>query len=296
MGISSAVPRVDTDSVNRLSLASLLVVFVAAALGFSAWSHREVTTAPGQDVVSSLSSVPVTGGRARLVLRERGAQDGFPTYRSGGRSILLVRPRAAGTTTLLAIGRNGHPQRLRSLPSFSPLAYSPARDELAVLRGHAVFAETLSGRRLRLLARVSPHGSSNPAWSADGTTLAFAQVDRAYRQELVVLRGHREQRFRMRGSPTDLALSPHGDRVAFDRGSKLLLLDVKTGRTRVLAANGSQAAWSPNGRLLAYSDPRGLVMLDLVSGRRRFVAAKAANPSFAPDGRTLLYVTLSTAG
>src|SRR5437763_1181627 len=132
-------------------------------------SHHETVPPPPRGVVSSVWSVPVTGGPARLVLRDRGVQDGFPVYRSGGRSILVVRP-----MSLLSIGADGRPRGLRSLPSFDPLAYSPARDELAVLRGDAVFEETLSGRRVRLLARVSPLGSSNPAWSADGSTLAFA--------------------------------------------------------------------------------------------------------------------------
>jgi hypothetical protein len=285
-----------------LSLASSLVVvgcaLAATAFGFSALrSHGAAVPAPGHNVVSSLWSVPVTGGRARLVLRDRGTQDAYPVYRSGGRSILIVRPTGPGTTALLEVTPDGHEQRLRSLPRLSPLAYSPRRDALAVLRGAAVFEETVSGRRLRLLAHVSPLGSSNVAWSADGTTLAFAQVVHAaanpYQQEVMVLRGRRERRFQMSGSPTELALSPHGDRLAFENANALLLLDVKTGRTNVLALNVAQPVWSPDGDTIAYGDSRGLVTLDLASGRRRLVAARAANASFAPDGRTLLYVTLS---
>jgi WD40-like Beta Propeller Repeat len=281
----------------------LLATVVAGALGgvglLVLRSDRQ--TAPpalSRDVVSSLWSVPVGGGRPQLVLRDPGWQDSFLVYRRDG-TILFERPTALGTTALYSLVPGGRPQRLRNLTMFTALAYSAARDELAVLHGREIVAETVSGRTTAVLAHVGRLGSSSPAWSADASTVAFSrQVHTAsnpYQEELVIVRGGHERRFRLAGSAAPLALSPHGDRLAFAWGMSLYLLDVETGRKHLLANRGSYlAAWSPDGRSVAFDDSHGLVALDLVSGRRRLLAARgAAGAAFAPDSRSVLYVTLA---
>ena len=284
------------------TLALVVVVWaaalVAAAAGFLPALVRVrravVVRVVGAHVTTEVWSVPVDGGRARLVLRDRGHQDAFPVYRNDG-SLLFVRPTSLTTTALFSL-RGGHVTRLRRLPVFAPLAYSPALDELALPRGRTLQAETPNGRVVRTLARVS--ATTIPAWSADGTTLVYSHVVRTpvnrYQPELVVVRGGRTRIVPV-GFVGSIAVSPTGDRVVFELARRLVLLDLVTGRRRVLAGNVSSPVWSPDGRTVAAGDARGILLVDVRTGRRRRGPAKAAGVSFAPDGRALVYTRLYAA-
>jgi Tol biopolymer transport system component len=281
-----------------LSLVATTVVVGAASFGLlSVGSHRDPAPPPlNRGIVTRIWSVPVAGGRPTLLLRDRGAQDGFPFYRRGGRSILFVRPTSLTTSSLFLLAPGGRPRRLRDLPVFARVGYEPAADRLAVVRGDRVVLETVAGRRVRVLvSRGSLGPPSLPVWSADGRTIAFARVVRTrsnpYQQQIVVRRGGRTRVFPVWGTPSELAVSPHGGRIALDRYRGLALLDVRTGRMRLLVRGGSSPTWSPDGRTLAYRDVRGLVALDLRTGRRRRLVPKALYPTFAPDGRSILYIT-----
>jgi hypothetical protein len=244
----------------------LLAAVAACALATAAVgvvAGRRAQTEPpalNPNVVSSIWSVPVAGGRPRLVLRDRRHQDAFPAARPDG-SILFVRPTSIATTALFAVRSGQAPRRLRSLPDFAPLAYSPARDELAL---------------------------------ADGSTL-FAETPNPYRNELVVVRGGRSHAIPVEGSAGGLALAPHGDRLLFAIGRRLYLLHLGSGERRVVAPDGGSAAWSPDGRTIALGDAHGLRTLDLATGRGRRIAWRGAYASFSADGATLVYVTLKLA-
>jgi hypothetical protein len=241
---------------------------------------------------------PERGGvvlvRARLVFRTRGWQDTFPTYRRDG-SILFVRP-TPFDQALFITTPGGAVRRLRALPVFTQLVYSPTTDEIVVWRDSALYAESLSGKRRRLLAEGQVGGA---AWSADGSTFAFGrQVGNgksAYRPEQVVVRDRREQVFRLKASsPTPLALSPHGDRLLFSWGQQLFLLDTRTGRRRLFADGSSgYGVWSPDGRTIAYFDDDGLVTRNVRTNRRTVLIPRprAGWGAFSLDGRSFLYVT-----
>lgn len=246
-------------------------VFAAVAAPIVAWVGfavvREPDTPPkpprlNRNIVASFWSVPVTGGRPRLLLRTRGWQDTFPTYRRDG-SILFVRPNSTGQALFVKTA-GGAVRQLRALPLFMQLVYSPATDEIVVWRDTALFAESLSGKRRRLLATDNTGGGF---WSADGSAFAFArQVRQRTHAELVVVRGHRA----------------------------LFLLDTSTDRRRRFAnGSSSYAAWSPDGHTIAYLDEDGLVTRDVRTSRRRVLVPRprAGWGSFSPDGRSFVYVT-----
>jgi Tol biopolymer transport system component len=291
------MPTATTVPLLRRPLVAVVAALVVAWVGFAVLRSPETPSgAPplNRKVVASFWSVPVAGGRPRLLLRTRGWQDAFPTYRRDG-SILFVRPTALGQA-LFATSPGGAVRRLRALPVLTQLVYSQATDEIVVLRDSALYAESLSGKRRRLLAKGQV-GSG--VWSADGSTLAFGRqiptATGAYRPELVVVRGRREQVFRLDGgSPGPVALSPHGDRLLFSWGLQLFLLDTHTGRRR-LFANGSSgyAAWSPDGHTIAYLNGVGLVTRDVRTNRRRVLVPRSRSGwgAFSPDGRRFVYVT-----
>src|SRR3954452_5664728 len=91
-------------------------------------------------------------------------------------------------------------------------------------------------------------------------------------------------------------LAPTGDRIAFWRGGKVVIEDLRSRATHV-AARGTPASWSPDGRLLAFSDARthGLSVVS-ASGRgvRRIARGwpsydGAYDVEWSRDGKRLTY-------
>lgn len=283
---------------------SAVTLAVALAVGgivlLQPRSHAEPAppSYPNPALVSSIWSVPVAGGRPKLLLRDRGWQDSDPLVLPDG-TIVFERPTALAKVGLFAL-RPGqhHPDWLRKLPIFAALGYSSGRGEIATQRGHAIVAETLGGTRLRVLAHVRGSSWSIPAWSPDGSTLAYAETVRTatnhYQAELVVLRDGTTRRFPLAASPLPLALSPHGDRLVFAWGTALYLLDTRSGRRSLLEQRGAFfAAWSPDGRTIAHDDAHGLVAYDVATHRRRVISHRGGTAAFTADGRHLVFITLA---
>jgi Tol biopolymer transport system component len=102
-------------------------------------------------------------------------------------------------------------------------------------------------------------GSSEPAWSAQGT-LAFVRDG-----DLITLRpGQEELRLTSRGA-TQPAWSPHGTQIAFTHCDAPPSCDVYVvprsgGKARRVVRDASNPAWSPDGRFIAFlrdTTPKG---------------------------------------
>jgi Tol biopolymer transport system component len=145
-----------------------------------------------------------------------------------------------------------------------------------------------------------------PAWSADGSRLAYVQVSEGRPQ--VVVTDAQGTNLMIVGRGTRPALSRDGSRVAFDRGGRILIGSIR-GRKRVLA-RGGWPAWSPNGRVLAYVR-RGAIWIARPNGRhKRRVLAQSdpktpwgrpswlggGNQLYVPKGRGPSGVILNTNG
>ena len=110
-------------------------------------------------------------------------------------------------------------------------------------------------------------GGSHPAWSPDGTRLAYAH-DAESAIRVFDLRTRSIRSIVPYGSVTavfDLAWSPSGDEIAYtalsDRGYDIWVAKTDgTGSRRVLHSSGSageyQPAWSPDGTQIAYASDR----------------------------------------
>lgn len=107
---------------------------------------------------------------------------------------------------------------------------------------------------------------SQPAWSPDGTQLAFVREAEGGLADLGV-RDLRTGAVRLlTATPavaeTEPAWSPDGRRITFtrqaDAGLSLWEIDVASGATQRIAAEGWSSAWAPDGRLAYIApDPRG---------------------------------------
>lgn len=286
------MPTATSVPLLRWPVFAAVAALVVAWLGFAVLRSPDAPPEPprlNRNIVASFWSVPVSGGRPRLLFKTRGWQDAFPTYRRDG-SILFVRANATGQALFLAT-KSGVVRRLRSLPVLTDLVYSQATDEIVVWRNAVLYAESLSGKRRRLLATANSLG----VWSPDGSAFAFArQTRQGTRPELVVIRARREQVFRLdAGVPAPVALSPNGEEVLFRWGLQLFLLDTQTGRRRLFANEASWVAWSPDGDAIAYADADGLVVRNMNTNRKALLVpgVRTGSASFSPDGRTLVYLT-----
>jgi Tol biopolymer transport system component/imidazolonepropionase-like amidohydrolase len=146
-----------------------------------------------------------------------------------------------------------------------------------------------------------------PAWSPDGTRLAFqAYLRDTWHIWAISADGTGLQE--LTSGPYDDRephWSPDGTRLAFssDRGGNydIWILTIATGEVRRLtthAANDSMPAWSPDGREIAFVSDRpelGVYARALEAGSERLLVADRAavwSPSWTPDGKTVAYVSV----
>lgn len=123
----------------------------------------------------------------------------------------------------------------------------PARDGEGDYR---VFVATTDGSRVRSLL-----SGRNPAWSPDGTRLAFNGVGLAWKRLFTI--------------------NPDGSGM------------------RTLPGEGLAPAWSPDGQTLAVATDTSIDLVDIDGSNRRLLYATAdqpSNPAWSPDGQRIAFV------
>ena len=213
-----------------------------------------------------------------------------------------VRPLLTVTTGLLLAGCGGADD------GDPDLVFVSSRDG-----EYAIYAASSSGGDEERLTDAdvdasTPQGlffQTEPAWSPDGSTIAFASK-RSGSFDLYAVNADGSGTRRLTSTTVDdgqPTWSPDGERIAFTRGT--------SGRIFVMAADGSGArrltgeevdeaepAWSPDGRFIAYSRkaPGSSVReLWLVrpdgSERRRLtrLGGVAQAPAWSPDGERIVF-------
>ena len=177
---------------------------------------------------------------------------------------------------------------------------------------------TKSGNQHRLvIADSDGEGAQNalssnqpiisPAWSPDGSQLAYVSFERGkaevYAQD--VLSGRRRVIASFRGSNSAPAWSPDGRQIAVtlsrDGGSQIHLVTPEGEGIKRLtqsSAIDTEAAWSPDGRTLFFvSDRSGGPQIYRMSAqggepeRMTFDGPYNISPAISPDGRWMAYVS-----
>lgn len=152
----------------------------------------------------------------------------------------------------------------------------------------------------------------DPAWSPDGTRIAFARMlVNKTTYDLFVMNSEGGGLRRLTTNSVDdrqAAWSPDGTKLAFVRGSgvdgysQIFLINADgSGETPLTAVKAgkldAQPAWSPDGTQIAFSSDRDGTLTEIYtmssdgSGqtKRTFNGCIDANPSWSPDGGTIAF-------
>jgi TolB protein len=197
--------------------------------------------------------------------------------------------------------------------------------EIAFSFGGGLYAMRPDGSgRVRLTPRPANRfglqGDEDPAWSPDGTLLAFQRTPEPSPADglgsQIYLLSPGDGRLRPLTAPSkasayDPAWSPDGRRIAFVRSSgdesALVVLDVEGGGERVLQSERQERgtlgepAWSPDGARIAYTrtvlDRRHhfhplLYLVDVAGGVPRLLARDAGDAAWSPDGRRIAFASV----
>lgn len=205
---------------------------------------------------------------------------------------------------LYAVHPNGTGLRRLFEPAASAPAFAPEGNRIAFFAGNprraTLVVTAVAARRLaRVPVRAVP---SPPSWSPDGRRLAFETRDGVF---TIGAAGGKPVRLRgTRRADADPAWSPDGRSVAFTRRVRgrrsVFVVDVRTGRARLLRRNAEAPAWSPDGRRIAftnaYAPPYNVdVWVMRRDGKRVRRLTKHedfdVNPVWSPDGARIAFAS-----
>ena len=165
-----------------------------------------------------------------------------------------------------------------------------------------------NGNNLRQLTNTPEH-EGVPAWSPDGTQIAFARdMDvrvgpQIYKIFIMDADGRNEQQLSLGDSDYNPRFLPDGQQLSFTarkgRGKILQVIDLKTGQIDVLIESWiKELSWSPDGKQMVGAIG-GNVFTMTTDGEHRKPIAKAPavntgwqrhSPRWSPDGESILYV------
>ena len=166
---------------------------------------------------------------------------------------------------------------------------APARAELWSMRAGGGGQHRLGGSSV-----------ATPAWSHDGTELAYASGSATGTSRIVVTDARGVKRTMLAGtSDGHPSWSPDGKRVAVDdiAAAGVSVIDVTTGRRTGLAVDGVTPAWSPDGATVAFVDIDDRTVWGATptgADRRRLLPAsvgKVTSLAWSPDGKRIAFST-----
>jgi Tol biopolymer transport system component len=222
--------------------------------------------------------------------------------------VSLVAATACGRKSAAGQDRPGTVDITVSEGTSMALALSPDRRTIALdLQGGLWTVPVEGGTAVRLIDEY--YDARQPAWSPDGSTIAFQAYRDGQWRIWTVPAGGGDATAITSGPFDDREphWSPDGTRIAFssDRSGNydIWVLDVKTRAVTQVTrnpANDFWPTWSPDGKEIAFVSQRtpspGVYAITADGGGERLLAEAEGNvgaPSWTPDGRDVVYSVTS---
>ena len=164
------------------------------------------------------------------------------------------------------------------------------------------YADGYDCRRLTSDAKMAVF----PRWMKDGESILYISDLKGAPQiwEMNTRTGRRHTRWSFKGTPTAIAVSPDGSKVAavlsFQGNPELYILqgDRYIRLTNTTLASEGQPTWSPDGRQIAYVSNETrypqIYVIDVATKQKRRLTSRGTqnvDPDWSPDGRSIAYIT-----
>ncbi len=310
--------------VTRLDGTSPLINLTNTSFNDSqaAWSPNSERIAFVSDEAGDLDIyVMAADGTGRTRLTDNPTQDTAPTWSPDGTQIAFVSDRN-GSPQLFRMGDNGADQQLLAgtlsnvtSPAWQPLPRPPVVNRIAfaagAVRGFSnLFVINTTGTGRVTLINTPEFDTITPAWSPDGTRIAFAGRN-AINYDIFVMPASGGDPIRLtngEGSNMHPAWSPDGTRIGFE-SNRDGVWDVYTinpqggDLTNVTnsPSNDGNIAWSPDGTQIAFVSDRdgnlNIYTMNIDGSNLRQLTRNAGNnvfPAWSPDGRELVFRSTRT--
>jgi WD40-like Beta Propeller Repeat len=228
---------------------------------------RLAFTQGGQFALTTLDGTPTLVETSHL----RQLDESVEAWMPDGRSFLVTAGGGGGRlpTMLFRIGVDGTNEG--SVPSsvierLNSDSLSPDRTRIAVAQASGLFVEQLDGSSPVEVVSTAVIGGGGggtlwgPAWSPDGTRIAFAwkgpeAIPKAAQERLFTVNVDGSGLHRLASGGTSPVWSPDGTQLVVQRGSSMYVMDADGTNARLLTSlqgDHPRPSWSPDGSMIAF--------------------------------------------
>ena len=123
-----------------------------------------------------------------------------------------------------------------------------------------------------------------PAWSPDGTRIAFARLQAGTMTLRVIRPGHRGVKRLTRAAAGNPSWSPDGRRLVFESNRGIAVINADGSELRYLTRSkrDGEPAWSPDGRTIAFVRSNDIWLMRPDGSKQRLFVKNGSQPAWKP--------------